>query len=178
MNNVISVICRFTSPAQCKQMNGMHACRGPDSLGRCPPDRRECEVVSIVKPKLIWLAAVSLLGSILLVACHPVATTEKPLVWTGRILEIQDDRSFLAAVDAPDQPALGDKAHVSLYQDAVVRDAAGKTIRLDAIPAGGRVRVAITGGIRESYPVQVSAIRVDWLDSPVSGGSIPQGNSP
>ena len=93
-------------------------------------------------------------------------TTEKPLVWQGTILEKYGDTAFLAHVDVADQAALGDKAHVQLYATAVVVDHNNEAIELGDIPIGGRVRVTITCSIRESYPVQVSATRVVWLDSP------------
>ena len=113
---------------------------------------------------VVWLVMTCILSFLSLAACQSQATTEKPLVWTGQVLEIYSDQAFLAAVDTDYQKMLGDRAHVALYPSAVVLNAAGKSIKLGSIPVNSRVRVTITGGIRESYPVQVSATRVEWLD--------------
>lgn len=102
---------------------------------------------------------------------EPAATSSSPtttdpldskLTWRGRIVEVDPGgRSFLASVDEPYHGMLGDKAWVSLYDDAkVVRDDTGEAVKLLDVPAGSEVIVTITGGIRESYPVQVSAVEV------------------
>lgn len=102
---------------------------------------------------------------------EPTATSSSPtttdpleskLTWRGRIAEVDPGgRSFLALVAEPYHGMLGDKAWVSLYDDArVVRDDTGEAVRLQDVPAGSEVIVTITGGIRESYPVQVSAVEV------------------
>ena len=102
---------------------------------------------------------------------QPTATTNSPtttdplaakLTWRGRIVEVDPGgRSFLALVDEAYQTMLGDKAWVSLYEEArVVRDDTGEAISLLDVPPGSEVIVTITGGIRESYPVQVSAVEV------------------
>lgn len=82
--------------------------------------------------------------------------------WQGTVSQIETGgRAFLADVDQEYRKLLGDKAHVGLYADArVVRDDTGAAMDLADVPAGSRVVVTITGGIRESYPVQVSAVEV------------------
>ncbi len=89
-------------------------------------------------------------------------TAEDQYTWQGTIIEIYEGgTAFLAAVDTDYQTMLGDKASVSLYDDAiVVRDDTGEAIDLASVPVSTAVIVTITGGIRESYPVQVSAIEV------------------
>lgn len=88
--------------------------------------------------------------------------TADQLTWSGTILSVDPSgRSFLAAVDLKDQKILGDKAWVSLYDDAeVVLADTGAPCKLQDAPVGSAVTVTITGGIRESYPVQTSAILV------------------
>lgn len=88
--------------------------------------------------------------------------SDERLTWQGAIIKVDSGgRSFLALVDEEYQKYLGDKAHVGLYESArVVRDDDGTSIELVDVPAGSRVIVTITGGIRESYPVQVSATEV------------------
>ncbi len=88
------------------------------------------------------------------------------IVWTGKIISIESERSFLAAVDSTFQSLLGDKAQVSLYDNAkVIRNETGEEISLPDVPIGSRVIVKITGAIRESYPVQVSAVEVRVIGS-------------
>ena len=89
--------------------------------------------------------------------------TDERLIFSGKILSVDPSgQSFLAAVDEKDQNLLGDKASVGLYDDATVTRAdTGATINLKDVPAGSAVTVTITGGIRESYPVQVSAVSVE-----------------
>jgi hypothetical protein len=87
---------------------------------------------------------------------------ETTYTWQGTVSQIETGgRAFLAAVDQEYQKMLGDKAQVGLYADArIVRDDTGAAVKLADIPVGSRVVVTITGGIRESYPVQVSAVEV------------------
>jgi hypothetical protein len=89
--------------------------------------------------------------------------SEEQLTWSGTILSVdQSGRGFLAAVDKQDQSILGDKAHVALYADAeIVHAGTGAPYDLKQAPVGSKVTVTISGGIRESYPVQTSAVRVE-----------------
>lgn len=89
--------------------------------------------------------------------------TDERLTFQGKVISIDPSgRSLLVAVAEKDQQLLGDKAAVSLYADAVVIQAGtGEAINLQDIPADSEVTIIITGGIRESYPVQVSAVSVE-----------------
>jgi hypothetical protein len=82
--------------------------------------------------------------------------------WEGQIIEVYTgNRSFLALVDQPYRQMLGDKAAVFLYDDAkVLCDETGEPMDLKDAKPGQKVKVTITGGIRESYPVQASATEV------------------
>ena len=89
-------------------------------------------------------------------------TNDDRLTFFGKVISIDPSgQSFLVAVAEKDQPLLGDKATVGLYADATVTRAdTGKAITLKDVPVDSEVAVTITGGIRESYPVQVSAVSV------------------
>lgn len=126
--------------------------------------------MKILRQSLMYFMAVILI--LALTGCMPalstVATTTEPsptdcrIIWTGTILEIDaGGKAFLASVDEDYQKLLGDKAHVDLYEGAdVVLDKTDEPIELSAVPVGSWVKVTIVGGIRESYPVQVSAVEV------------------
>jgi hypothetical protein len=88
--------------------------------------------------------------------------TDERLSFQGKVISIDSSgHSFLVAVAEKDQQLLGDKATVGLYADATVTWAdTGKAVDLLDIPIDSEVTVTITGGIRESYPVQVSAVSV------------------
>lgn len=90
------------------------------------------------------------------------SSTDDQITWQGVVLEVDvDGKGFLASVDDDYQKMLGDKAYVDFYADAkIVLDLTGEPINMATVPAGSRVIVTITGGIRESYPVQVSATEV------------------
>lgn len=96
------------------------------------------------------------------VATTALSPTDCRIIWAGTILEIDaGGKGFLASVDEDYQKLLGDKAHVGLYEGAdVVLDKTDEPIELSEVPIGSYVIVTITGGIRESYPVQVSAVEV------------------
>ena len=87
---------------------------------------------------------------------------DERLTFQGKVISIDPaGNAFLVAVAEKDQPLLGDKATVGLYAGATVTRAdTGKAITLKDVPADSEVTVTITGGIRESYPVQVSAVSV------------------
>lgn len=89
--------------------------------------------------------------------------TDERLTFQGKVISIDPSgQSFLVAVAEKDQQLLGDKATVGLYADAAVtRAGTGEAINLKDIPVDIEVTVIITGGIRESYPVQVSAVSVE-----------------
>lgn len=88
--------------------------------------------------------------------------TDSRIIWTGSVLEIDaGGKAFLASVDEDYQKLLGDKAHVDLYEGAdILLDQTDEPIELSDVPVGSWVQVTIVGGIRESYPVQVSAVEV------------------
>ena len=88
--------------------------------------------------------------------------TDVRLTFQGKVISIDPSgQSFLVAVAEKDQQLLGDKASVGLYADATVfQTGTGETIDLKDIPEDSEVTIIITGGIRESYPVQVSAVSV------------------
>lgn len=122
-----------------------------------------------LRQKMLYIMVVTL--ALALTGCPAAATTDattEPLptddriIWTGTILEIDaDGKGFLASVDKDYQKLLGDKAHVDLYEGAdVVLDKTDESVELSDVPIGSYVIVTITGGIRESYPVQVSAVEV------------------
>ena len=88
--------------------------------------------------------------------------TDERLTFQGKVLSIDlSGQSLMVAVAEKDQQLLGDKAAVGLYADATVTRAdTGEAIDLKNVPIDSEVTVTITGGIRESYPVQVSAVSV------------------
>ena len=88
---------------------------------------------------------------------------DERLTFQGRVISIDPSgQSFLVAVAEKDQQLLGDKAAVGLYADATVfLTGTDEAIDLQDIPADSEVTIIITGGIRESYPVQVSAVSVE-----------------
>lgn len=87
---------------------------------------------------------------------------DESLIFKGRVLSIDPSgRSFLVAVEKDYHQFLGDRAAVGLYADAAVTRAdTGETISLKDVPLNSELTITITGGVRESYPVQVSAIAV------------------
>jgi hypothetical protein len=55
----------------------------------------------------------------------------------------------------------GDKAVVTLDDDTIVRDSAGRTASASAVRVGQTVRVWYTGAVMKSYPLQATAARVE-----------------
>jgi len=126
--------------------------------------------LKIIRQSILLLALVVL--TLNLAGCTTVqpttaTMTERPptdgkTTWQGSVLEVDaGGESFLASVDADFQKLLGDKAHVDFYKNAkIVLNLSDAPIDMSAVPIGSWVIVTITGGIRESYPVQVSATEV------------------
>lgn len=77
---------------------------------------------------------------------------------------IENDQGLLVA-PAEDSAAYrsSDKISVGLT-DTVILDQEGKEMSVDQLKAGDSLRIAYNGVILESYPAQITAARIDYLD--------------
>lgn len=120
--------------------------------------RREKLIVLILAFMLLTLPGCTTLAG---------AATERPSfnknesVFSGSILSVnRNTQSIIIAVIVDDQELIGDQASVALTADSRISDADDNTLTFSELAEGDVLTVAITGGIRESYPVQVTARQI------------------